>query len=267
MINTNEVIGTHHILFVTLDTLRYDVAVQATIENKIPQIQSVLPNGQWEQRHSPGSFTYAAHHAFFAGFLPTPIQPGIHPRLFATQFPGSVSISPNTKVFSSPDIITGFAESGYRTICIGGVSFFNKMSPLGDVLPALFQESYWDETLGITNPQSTLNQVNRALELIRTSLPRQKIFLYINISAIHQPNYFYLPGETKDSTRTQLAALAQVDIHLPSVFYALQQRGPVLVLLLSDHGTCYGEDGYYGHRLAHPVVWTVPYAEFLLPAL
>ena len=28
---------------------------------------------------------------------------------------------------------------------------------------------------------------------------------------------------------------------------------------------CYGEDGYQGHRFAHPVVWEVPYAEFVLP--
>ena len=267
MINAHEVVGTHNVLFVTLDTLRYDVAVRAIVEDKIPQIQSVLPGGEWEQRHSPGSFTYAAHHAFFAGFLPTPIEPGIHPRLFATQFPGSASISPNTKVFDSPDIITGFAELDYRTICIGGVGFFNKLSPLGNVLPSLFQESYWDESHGVTDPQSTVNQVSRALDLIRMAPSGQKIFLFINISAMHQPNYFYMPGETEDSARTQLAALAQVDIHLPSVFYAMQQRGPVLVLLLSDHGTCYGEDGYFGHRLAHPVVWTVPYAEFLLTAL
>ena len=35
--------------------------------------------------------------------------------------------------------------------------------------------------------------------------------------------------------------------------------------MCSDHGTAYGEEGYYGHRVAHPVVWTVPYAEFVLP--
>ena len=36
--------------------------------------------------------------------------------------------------------------------------------------------------------------------------------------------------------------------------------------MCSDHGTAYGEDGYWGHRLSHPVVWTVPYAEFALDA-
>ena len=38
------------------------------------------------------------------------------------------------------------------------------------------------------------------------------------------------------------------------------------MVICSDHGTAYGEDGYTGHRLAHPVVWEVPYAEFILPA-
>ncbi|MBV9122171.1 MAG: metalloenzyme domain-containing protein, partial [Planctomycetes bacterium] len=61
------------------------------------------------------------------------------------------------------------------------------------------------------------------------------------------------------------AALAYVDRHLPVLWRSLQRRAPVYVILCSDHGTTYGEDGYTGHRLGHPVVWTVPYAEFLLP--
>jgi hypothetical protein len=36
------------------------------------------------------------------------------------------------------------------------------------------------------------------------------------------------------------------------------------VIICSDHGTLYGEDGHVGHRVAHPAVWTVPYAEFVL---
>jgi hypothetical protein len=35
-------------------------------------------------------------------------------------------------------------------------------------------------------------------------------------------------------------------------------------IICSDHGTAYGEDGYWGHRVSHPVVWDVPYAEFIL---
>jgi len=64
---------------------------------------------------------------------------------------------------------------------------------------------------------------------------------------------------------TQAAALAYVDRQLPPLFQALQRRGPTLVIICSDHGTAYGEDGYFGHRINHPVVWTVPYAELVLP--
>ncbi|RYZ80354.1 MAG: metalloenzyme domain-containing protein, partial [Proteobacteria bacterium] len=35
-------------------------------------------------------------------------------------------------------------------------------------------------------------------------------------------------------------------------------------VICSDHGTTYGEDGFHGHRVAHPQVWNVPYAEFVL---
>ena len=44
----------------------------------------------------------------------------------------------------------------------------------------------------------------------------------------------------------------------------LRKRGPWFAVVCSDHGTAYGEDGFTGHRLAHPVVWDVPYAEFIL---
>ena len=43
-------------------------------------------------------------------------------------------------------------------------------------------------------------------------------------------------------------------------------RGPSLWVVCSDHGTAYGEDGYVGHRIGHPVVYTVPYAEFVVEA-
>ena len=82
----NQIVGSHNILFITLDTLRYDVAQELWQQGKTPNFAEVLPATGWECRHSPGNFTYAAHHAFFAGFLPTPIAPGIHPRLFAVQF-------------------------------------------------------------------------------------------------------------------------------------------------------------------------------------
>jgi hypothetical protein len=262
-----DFVGTHDILLITLDTLRYDVACRALEAGLTPNLASVLPGGKWEERHSPGSFTYAAHQALFAGFLPTPARPGRHPRLFAIRFPGSMTTTPETHVFDAPDIVAGLEGKGYHTICIGGVGFFNKQTPLGRVLPGLFEESHWSTPLGVTSPNSTERQVRLAVERLNAVPPGRRVFLFVNVSAIHPPNHFFLPGAERDSPASQMAALAYVDRHLPALFDAMRRRGSTLAIVLSDHGTAYGEDGYVGHRLAHPVVWTVPYAQFVLPGV
>ena len=132
------------------------------------------------------------------------------------------------------------------------------------MLPGLFAESHWGPELGVTDPRSTENQVALAVTDWGDAADR-RAFLFLNVSAIHQPNRFYLEGAVDDSIASHAAALEYVDRRLPPLFDALRRRGPSLVIPCSDHGTAYGEDGYHGHRLGHPVVWTVPYAEFLLP--
>ena len=58
--------------------------------------------------------------------------------------------------------------------------------------------------------------------------------------------------------------MVAVDKALGRLFEFCQPRGTTYFIVCSDHGTAYGEDGYHGHRLAHPTVWDVPYAEFLI---
>jgi hypothetical protein len=263
-IDARRLVETHDVLFVTLDTLRYDVAAALHAAGQTPALAAVLPPGGWERRHTPGSFTFAAHAAFFAGFLPMPARPGPHPRIFALRFPGSETTAPETAVFDAPDVVTGFRARGFHTICVGGVGFFNKLTPLGRALPGLFDESHWAPELGVTNPRSTENQVDFALQRVATVLAGTRVFLFVNVSAIHQPNRFYLAGAAEDSLASHAAALEYVDGHLGRLFAGLCRRGPWLAVVCSDHGTAYGEDGYSGHRLAHPVVWDVPYAEFVL---
>ena len=264
-LDARSLVGTHDILFMTIDTLRYDVAMLALENGETPNLARHLPAKTWEQRHTPGSFTYAAHHAFFAGFLPTPAAPGSHARLFAARFAGSESTAATTFVFDTPDIVSGLASHGYRTICIGGVGFFNKQTPLSCVFPDLFRESWWSPDMGVTGKESTRHQVTLAAERLAASPKDERAFLFMNISACHQPNCHYLPGADHDTAESQRAALTDVDRHLPPLFDAMRRRGPWLVIICSDHGTAYGDDGYHGHRLAHPVVWTVPYAEFIFP--
>jgi hypothetical protein len=264
VLNARAALGTHDVLFITLDTLRFDVADRLARAGELETLGPLLPGGTWERRHSPGNFTYAAHHAFFAGFLPTPVTPGPHPRLFALEFPGSTTTAPNTCVFDAPDIVSGFAAAGYHTLCVGGVGFFNKLTPLGRVLPGLFAESHWSEALGVTDPDSTRNQVRLIEDRVAGLDDEQRLFLFLNVSALHQPNRFYVEGAEEDSLESHGAALRYVDRQLAPLFALLRRRAPVLVVICSDHGTAYGEDGFAGHRLNHPTVLDVPYAELIL---
>jgi hypothetical protein len=260
-----HLIGSHDIAFITIDTLRYDVAAELAARAGTPYLATVLPGGRWERRHSPSSFTYAAHHAFFAGFLPTPVTPGVHERLFAAAFPGSETSGAQTWVFDAPEVVTALSAVGYHTLCLGGVGFFNMRSALGGVLPSLFAEAHWRPEFGVTEARGLGYQTSQ-LEISIRDLPADRpLFTFLNVSSVHQPNKHYLPGAVDDSRASHAAALSYVDSELPRLFEVLASRSrPCFVIMCSDHGTAYGEDGYRGHRVAHEVVWTVPYAHFTL---
>ena len=285
----NRIVGSHDLLWIVLDTLRYDVAARLAAEGRTPFLASLLPGGRWEERHTPGNFTFAAHQAFFAGFLPTPAAPGRHPRPFALAFQGSETTAPDTCVFDTPDLVRGFAGRGYHTACVGGVGFFNKQNPLGNVLPGYFAESHWSAETGVSDPRSAEHQVRVGAGIADRTPRDRRLLLFLNVAALHQPNWFYgaagspegdaaargeaaaaalasTPRERRpaDTVETHAAALEYVDRSLPPLFEAFRRRGPTWCIVSSDHGTAYGEDGYHGHRLSHPVVWTVPYAEFEL---
>ncbi|WP_363796910.1 STM4013/SEN3800 family hydrolase [Lysobacter firmicutimachus] len=260
------IVGRRDLLLITLDTLRYDAAQQCYERGELPVLGPLLPPGGWERRHTPGSFTYAAHAAFFAGFLPTPARPGPHPRLFALEFEGSETTDARTCVLRGrADIVSGLRDLGYHALCLGGVGFFNQRNPLGSQFPGLFDESHWNPGFGVTAPDSTERQVALACERLRSAeLRARRCFTFINVSALHQPNRHYLPGAQRDGYDSHCAALRYVDSALAPLFAVLRERGGAFAIVCSDHGTAYGEDGYHGHRLAHDTVMTVPYAHFLL---
>jgi hypothetical protein len=261
-----SLIGTHDLLMVTLDTLRHDVAAELAATGRTPNLARVLPQGRWERRHSPASFTYAAHHAFFAGFLPTPATPGNHERLYAAAFAGSETSGPDTWVFDAPDLPTALAKEGYHTLCLGGVGFFNRRTALGEVLPGLFAEAHWEPAFGVTAPDCLGAQLDRLSSSLAAVPAGQPVFTFLNVAAMHQPNRHYT-GAQADDRDSHAAALEYVDGLLPRLIELVTGRGrPVLAILCSDHGTAYGEDGHTGHRVGHEVVWTVPYTEFILAA-
>ncbi len=254
------IIGQSNILLMVLDSLRYDVAQEQFLQGNLPNFQKYLPSTGWEKRYAPGSFTYPSHKAFFAGFLPTKIGVKITPRLFATTFHGSESTTEETFTFAENDLITALRNRDYATNCIGGVGFFNKQTKISQEFPSLFEESYWATATGVTAKDSTKNQFELAEKWIKKT--SQQFCLFINVSAIHQPNYFYTRTKKMDDLESHAAALKYVDSQLPILMDALQKKGPSFCIICSDHGTAYGEDGHWGHRNGHSTVMEVPYIHF-----
>jgi len=267
LLNMNDVAGTHDILFVCLDALRYDVAYNEQENGGTPVLNSY---GAWEKRGASGNFTYPSHHAMFAGFLPTSLEPTPITKKRKLFFPKNIGMGktapPPAFAYDEPTFIQGLEKVGYETVCIGGVAFFNKISALGKVFPAMFKQSYWSPAFGCTMKQSPDRQIDKAVEVLSEINTVKRVMMYINIDAIHYPNYFYLDGAKIDSIESHAAALRYVDARLPRLFEAFKQRGKTFVIICSDHGSCYPETdgGYMFHGFNHEVTNTVPYKHFFL---
>lgn len=264
-VNMNEIVGSHDILFICLDTLRYDVAAQEEAKGGTPVLNRY---GKWEKRHAPGNYTYPSHVAMFAGALPSPAEPMPlfeRERLFMPKdFSASIATHPSAFMFEGASFVEGLSKVGYETICVGGVGFFNKRTPINSVLPNLFEKSYWHPSFSCHIPESFENQITFIEKKIKTYPSEQRLFMYLNIDSIHYPNAFYLEGAKEDNVATHGAALRYVDGHLEKLFKIFKDRGPTFVIACSDHGSCYGEDGYNFHCLSHEIVYTVPYKHFFL---
>lgn len=239
-LDMNQVVGTHDILMLCFDTLRYDVSKEEEAAGRTPVLNS--HGGEWEKRHAPGNFTYPSHFAIFAGFLPSPAEPhSLRSRnwLFFPVQAGTGRIPPKGSYpFTEATFVQSLAHTGYETICIGGVNFFSKRNELGRVFPGYFTKSYWLPTFGCTAPDSTEKQIDFALKKLENYPDDKRIFMYINFSAIHYPNCHYVKGKMKDDKESHAAALQYIDSQLPRLFQAFQKRSNTLVIALSDHGTC-----------------------------
>ena len=265
-VDMEQVVGRCDILFVCLDTLRYDAAIAEEKGGGTPVLNRY---GAWEKRQAPGNFTYPSHHAIFSGFLPSKDEA----RSIAEQemlfFPRSMgmgkAIPRGSYGFDASNLVEGLHGDGYDTWCVGGVAFFDKRSAMGRVFPSFFEKSYWNPSFSCPVKESTGNQVDFILKRLEQNTDPRKIFLYLNVCAIHYPNYFYLDGAGGDSLESHRAALVYVDGQLGRLFDGWKKgRGETFVICCSDHGTCYGEDGCQFHGINHPMVNTVPYKHFLL---
>lgn len=205
---------------------------------------------------------------YFCRLFPSPVEPDKICDRHALFFPeraGTGRTGPEgCYTYTEATFVESLANQGYETICIGGVHFFSKRNAIGNVFPSYFKKSYWRTSFGCPEKESTRKQINFAIQKLQAYPDEQRIFMYINFSAIHYPNCHYIEGKQKDDKESHAAAFRYVDSQLLRLLEAFRKRSKPLVIAFSDHGTCYGEEGYENHCMAHEVVYTVPYKHFIL---
>lgn len=120
----NEVAGKKDILFICLDTLRYDAAKEEEEKGNTPVLNQY---GPWQKCQAPGNFTYPSHHAMFAGFLPCPWEARSIADRSMLFFPKNIGMGrmtpPGAFAFEGATIMEGLERIGYDTWCVGGVAF------------------------------------------------------------------------------------------------------------------------------------------------
>lgn len=255
---------------ITIDALRYDTASQAEtpfLHQLMSLYQSAGAEG-WVKVGAHATFTLPAHISMFhAGILPSMNQDGIpapynrkKKKLFRAQLKWTRN---NTAVYPTPEapnIIKGFSAMGYRTIGIGGVHWFNTgFATSSSLWENYFDEFYWQPEFAEENPCGLESQIELSRRLLRgEQADSRPVFYFLNISSTHYP---YRGNEV--SVGGQMKALEYVDAQLRALLDVLPR--PLHLLILADHGECFGEDGLWEHTCYHPKVMEIPMISLEIP--
>lgn len=260
-----------NVLLLTWDSLRHD-AMHAAHTPVIDSFAEVRP------ARSPASYTYAAHQSFFAGLLPNCDAPAPFYNRFVRQLIGLAGVGETAvvqgalvSVASDGNLVTGFREAGWQTVGAGAMNWF-RQSTL---------------TRGFEHFRFTGTDADAQVEYVLEHLdPARPFFAFINFGETHAPfdyrgkavkcpvdvrarNMHWPPapgggpvGRDNPGWAHQVEAAAFLDTRMPRLLSALPAN--TLVMLCGDHGECFGEDGYWGHGVDHPLVYEVPLAIFRL---
>ena len=256
------------VLFISLDSCRYDTFLGAQSQGGLPHLSAV---GPLHRAQAPSYFTYGSHASFWMGFTPGVegcAEPWLNPKagkLFRMAFAGHAGQDGDQSFrLEGANIIEGFRRQGYCTIGSGAVDWFNTNSETGSVLAQPFEHFYFAGNTWSLGAQ--MHWIEQRLAQVPESQPR---FVFLNVGETHVP-YWHEGADWErgssvccliralqsvESARRQRACLEWVDHQLEPL---LERFAEGTVFICADHGDCWGEDGLWEHGISHPATLTVP---------
>ena len=242
------------ICLITLDSLRYDVTQIANTPNLRNIIGRYSENKDWVEVGAAATYTMPAHVSIFqGGTLPNRLDGSRvdfrEQMMFFAHGRMRGEIGYRYELPEASNMIKGFGKLGYRTIGVGGVRWFDTSLATSRIWNNYFEEFYWREEFRPTFPDAFEKQI----KLIQGLMMTGQVFLFLNVGSTH------FPYRDKPSTvNSQVECLEYIDSHIMDVINAVPK--PADVILMSDHGECFGEDGLWGHAIYHPKVMRTPLA-------
>lgn len=253
------------LLFVTLDSCRYDVFAAATA----PNLKGV---GSLVRAYSPSHFTFGAHAAFFMGFTPgdpsrrEPFSNSKYGKIFRMTGGGPGGPAQAWIDLAGRNIVDGFRRRGYRAVGTGAVGWFDPATETGRVLTADFERFHY--TGGGPGLRGQREFLLREIGAARAA--RAPVFAFANLGETHVPYWhegahwdaavnpcvpFATDNDAVESRRRQQACVEWIDREIEPLLAAFSGAA---VVVCSDHGDCWGEDGLWEHGVHHQRTLEVP---------
>jgi hypothetical protein len=274
-----------NLVVVVLDSLRYDAWAAAA-----PKTLSEL--GQVERRWSYASWTAPSHYNLLMGLLPHASPPHVYASEYYKQdfrryserlgLPGMEF----KKLLPSMFLPTFLKhELGYNTHAMVSMPVLNRHTPINrdfdsyELMPKHNDMAAMLDKMTFDDERPSFYLLNVGETHYPYALPNEDPGTWPRISGVHgvfrtlddQPGpaaeaeqSFFDDDRLAELRARQVRALSYLD----GVFGRLFELVPrnTWIIVTSDHGELFGEDGYFGHGpIAHDKVFEVPFVEGMVP--
>jgi Sulfatase len=274
--------GARNLVFVVLDSLRYDSWVDAR-----PQTLAAL--GRVERRWSYASWTAPSHYNLLMGLLPHSSPPEVYASEYYKEdflrYSERLGVEGMqfAKVLPSLFLPTYLKHGlGYSTQAMVSMPVLNAHTVINrdfdryELMPKHNDMAAMVSRLTFSEDRPSFYLLNVGETHYPYALPDEDPSLWPQISGVHgvfkrldnagptEPREFFDQQALAELRSRQVKAVEYLDGVFARLFDLLPSD--TWVIVTSDHGELFGEDRYFGHGpIAHEKVFEVPFVEGMVP--